>query len=90
MSNMHRIQWFDQQIRAGLYPNSSKLAEQFEISKRQAQRCIEYLEVSLRAPLLYVAKHRGYVYEDKAYMLPLLYITEEEPVEIPGSSVPSI
>lgn len=78
MSNMHRIQWFDQQIRAGLYPNSSKLAVQFEISKRQAQRDIEYLEVSLRAPLLYVAKQRGYVYEDKAYMLPLLYITEEE------------
>ncbi|MFD3268568.1 helix-turn-helix transcriptional regulator [Paenibacillus dendritiformis] len=78
MSNMHRIQWFDQQIRAGLYPNSSRLAERFEISRRQAQRDIEYLEVSLRAPLLYVAKHRGYVYEDKAYMLPLLYITEEE------------
>ncbi|MFD2877556.1 hypothetical protein ACFTAO_18590 [Paenibacillus rhizoplanae] len=38
MSHIHRIQWFDQQIRQLAYPNSSKLAEQFEISRRQAQR----------------------------------------------------
>ncbi|WP_258881722.1 YafY family protein [Paenibacillus sp. sptzw28] len=75
---MHRIQWFDQQIRAGNYPNSSRLARQFEISKRQAQRDIEYLEISLRAPLIYVARNRGYCYEDKTYSLPLLYMTEEE------------
>ncbi|TMV49979.1 WYL domain-containing protein [Paenibacillus mesophilus] len=78
MSNMHRIQWFDQQIREGNFPNSSRLAEQFEISKRQAQRDIEYMEFSLHAPLQYVAQRRGYVYEDKTYVLPLLYMTEEE------------
>jgi predicted DNA-binding transcriptional regulator YafY len=75
---MHRIQWFDQQIRVGLYPNSNDLARQFEISKRQAQRDIEYLEISLRAPLAYIAKNRGYIYEDKTYVLPLLYMTDEE------------
>jgi predicted DNA-binding transcriptional regulator YafY len=78
MSNMHRIQWFDQQIREGNYPNSSRLAEQFEISRRQAQRDIEYMEYSLRAPLEYIARKRGYGYEDKTYVLPLLYMTEEE------------
>lgn len=78
MSNMHRIQWFDQQIREENYPNSNDLAQQFEISKRQAQRDIEYLEVSLRAPLMYVAKNRGYCYEDKTFVLPLLYMTDEE------------
>ncbi|MDF2663044.1 MAG: transcriptional regulator protein-like protein [Paenibacillus sp.] len=78
MSNMHRIQWFDQQIREGNYPNSSRLAEQFEISRRQAQRDIEYMEYSLRAPLQYIAQKRGYGYEDKTYVLPLLYMTEEE------------
>src|SRR5690606_32449186 len=41
-------------------------------------RDIEYLEISLRAPLVYVAKYRGYAYEDKTYVLPLLYVTEEE------------
>lgn len=78
MSNMHRIHWFDQQIREGKYPNSRLLAEEFEISTRQAQRDIEYLEISLRAPLTYVAKKRGYCYEDKTFLLPLLYMTEEE------------
>lgn len=78
MSHIHRIQWFDQQIRQMAYPNSSKLAEQFEISRRQAQRDIEYLAESLRAPLLYVAKQRGYIYEDNSFILPHLYITDEE------------
>jgi predicted DNA-binding transcriptional regulator YafY len=75
---MHRIQWFDQQIREGKNPNSNHLAQQFEISKRQAQRDIEYLGVSLRAPLLYISKNRGYCYEDQTFVLPLLYMTEEE------------
>lgn len=78
MSHIHRIQWFDQQIRQLAYPNSSKLAEQFEISRRQAQRDIEYLTESLRAPLRYVAKQRGYIYEDNSFVLPHLYITDEE------------
>lgn len=78
MSNLHRIRWFDGQVREGGYPNSSMLAQRFEISKRQAQRDIEYLAYSLSAPLLYVAKYRGYCYEDKTYALPLLYMTDEE------------
>lgn len=78
MSHIHRIQWFDQQIRQLAYPNSRKLAEQFEISGRQAQRDIEYLTESLRAPLQYVAKQRGYIYEDNSFVLPHLYITDEE------------
>jgi predicted DNA-binding transcriptional regulator YafY len=75
---MHRIQWFDRQIREGLHPNSGGLADQFEISRRQAQRDIEYLMFSLRAPLVYVAKHRGYTYEDKTYVLPQLFMTDDE------------
>ncbi|MFD1270611.1 helix-turn-helix transcriptional regulator [Paenibacillus motobuensis] len=75
---MHRIHWFDQRIREGKYPNSGHIAEQFEISRRQAQRDIEYMTSSLRAPLLYIARHRGYCYEDKTYVLPHLYMTEEE------------
>lgn len=78
MSNMHRIGWFDQQVRAGAYPNSSRLAKHFEISQRQAARDIEYMMTSLRAPLHYVAKQRGYCYADDAFVLPHLYMTEEE------------
>lgn len=78
MSHLHRIQWFDEQIRAGKYPSSVQLAERFEISRRQAQRDIEYLASSLRAPLVYIAKQRGYGYEDDSFTLPPLYTTEEE------------
>jgi len=78
LSHLHRIHWFDQRIREGLYPNSGQLAEHFEISRRQAQRDIEYMASSLRAPLLYIARYRGYSYEDKTYVLPHLYMTEEE------------
>ncbi|MGC5775991.1 helix-turn-helix transcriptional regulator [Paenibacillus pabuli] len=78
MSNMHRIHWFDEQIRSGRFPNSGGLAREFEISRRQAQRDIEYMAISLRAPLLYMAKYRGYCYEDQTYRLPHLYMTEEE------------
>jgi hypothetical protein len=62
MGNMHRILWFDEQVRFGKYPNSSHLAERFEISVRQACRDIEYLTDSLRAPLVYNPKRRGYQY----------------------------
>ncbi|NUU75426.1 helix-turn-helix transcriptional regulator [Paenibacillus xylanilyticus] len=78
MSNMHRIHWFDEQIRNGHFPNSSWLAREFEISRRQAQRDIEYMAISLRAPLVYIAKYRGYCYENQTYRLPHLYMTEEE------------
>lgn len=47
MSNLHRILWIDQEIRRGGYPNSRTIAEQFEISPRQAARDIEYLRYSL-------------------------------------------
>ncbi|MDP5272861.1 helix-turn-helix transcriptional regulator [Chengkuizengella axinellae] len=60
------------------YPNSKSLAEKFEISTRQAHRDIEYMTSSMRAPLRYVAKHRGYEYTDDTYILPNIYLTEEE------------
>lgn len=78
MGSQHRIHWFARQIREGRYPNSTLLAQRFEISRRQAQRDIEYLAVTMQAPLVYVAKKRGYVYENKTYTLPMLYMTEQE------------
>lgn len=78
MSNLHRIQWIDAQIRAKRYPNSRSIAEQFEISPRQASRDIEYLRYSLGAPLEYSAYYNGYCYTSEAFTLPQLYIGEEE------------
>ncbi|MCX8131017.1 MAG: WYL domain-containing protein [Clostridia bacterium] len=78
MSNIHRIIWFDQEVRGKKYPNSIQISNKFEISVRQAARDIEYLKNSLNAPLRYVAKMRGFEYEDEAFVLPNIYITEEE------------
>ena len=78
MSNMHRILWFDERVRAGAFPNARELAERFEISVRQAGRDIEYMQSSLLAPLTYNAKRRGYEYEDAAYLLPSVFLTETD------------
>jgi predicted DNA-binding transcriptional regulator YafY len=75
---MHRILWFDERIRAKQYPNAKDLAERFEISVRQAGRDIEYMQSSLRAPMTYNAKRRGYEYENEAYILPSVFLTETD------------
>ncbi|MFC6233446.1 helix-turn-helix transcriptional regulator [Paenibacillus allorhizosphaerae] len=75
---MHRILWFDERIRAKQYPNAKDLAEQFEISVRQAGRDIEYMQNSLRSPMSYNAKRRGYEYTDEAYVLPSVFLNETD------------
>jgi predicted DNA-binding transcriptional regulator YafY len=78
MSNIHRIRWIDQQIRSKAFPNCKTIAEQFEISIRQASRDIEYLRYSLDAPLEYCHEHQGYFYQEDAFSLPSLFISQED------------
>ena len=78
MGNLHRVQWIDQRIRAGQYPNCTAIAAQFEISRRQAARDIEYLRDSLGAPVGYSAKHNGYLYTAPEFRLPQLALSMEE------------
>lgn len=78
MGNLHRVQWIDQRIRAGQYPNCTAIAAQFEISRRQAARDIEYLRDSLGAPIDYSAKHNGYLYTAPEFRLPQLALSMEE------------
>lgn len=78
MANAHRLLWIDAQIRAGRHPNATTIAAQFEITRRQAARDLEYLRHSLGAPLVYDAEHRGYQYEGETFFLPALAIGPEE------------
>jgi len=78
MSNLHRILWIDSQLRAQRYPNASRIAEQFEISRRQAARDIEYMRDSLGAPLEFCATENGYRYRDGGFALPAVYLSERE------------
>lgn len=78
MSNLHRIQWIDTQIRANRFPNCSRIADEFCISRRQASRDIEYLKDSLCAPVEYSPARYGYYYSDNTFVLPGLIVTESE------------
>lgn len=74
MSNIHRIQWIDAQIRAKRFPNCRSIAEYFEISNRQASRNIEYMRYSAGAPNEYSISKNGYYYTDSAFCLPHMFI----------------
>jgi len=67
---LERLAWFDEQVRFGRYPNTTALCEKFEISRKTAQRAIDFLRDRWRAPLVYDPVKRGYWYEDLTYQLP--------------------
>lgn len=71
-----RVSWFHDRVRAGQFPNSRHLVEEFEISGRTAYRVIEYMEDRLQAPLKYNSKRRGYFYTDAAFEIPGHWISE--------------
>jgi predicted DNA-binding transcriptional regulator YafY len=71
-----RFLWFDEQIKAGRFPNARHLAESFELSGRTAQRDIDFFRIRLNAPLEYNRNRRGYRYTDDSYELPARWINE--------------
>lgn len=79
MSNLHRIVWINEQLRRMRFPDRKVIAEQFEISIRQAARDIEYMKDSLGAPIEYSVSQKGYYYQEGcAFELPAQYITEKD------------
>ena len=75
---LERFVWFDNETRHGHYPNATRLAAEFEISGKTAQRSIEYFRDRLHAPLEYVLAHKGYLYTDPGFQLPGTRISEAE------------
>lgn len=73
-----RFLWFDGQIKGGKYPNATDLAQKFEMSRKTAQRDIDFMRDRLKAPLYYMAGPRGYEYDDSTYSLPGIWLNEEE------------
>ena len=72
-----RFLWFHNKVKEDKYPNTKTLAEKFGISRKTAQRDIEFLRDRMSAPLLYVHEQRGYIYEDNTYELPGFWLAEE-------------
>ncbi len=77
MNANDRIQWLHKKISASCYPNATHLAEQFNISHRQAQRDVDFLRRELNAPLAYCSKMKGYRYTED-FVLPLLLEAEND------------
>ena len=73
-----RYAWFHGMVASGAFPNATGLAAHSDISRKQAQREIEFMRERLGAPLLYDAGRRGYEYEDGNYQLPPIWLKEEE------------
>ena len=77
ISSTNRIQWLHKKILGKTYPNAQTLSEKFHISRRQAQRDIEYLRDQLNAPIAYLAKQRGYYYL-APFALPSVFTYEND------------
>lgn len=75
---IERFFWFHDQVKASRYPNASRLAEQFEISPKTAQRDITRLRDRLLAPLEYQAARKGYYYTADHFELPYLPASQQE------------
>jgi predicted DNA-binding transcriptional regulator YafY len=77
-----RFVWFDRQARQKRYPNARKLAERFELSRKTAQRSIDFMRDRIAAPLEYDSSKKGYYYPDDSYDLPHFQATQEEVLSI--------
>lgn len=75
---IERFFWFHDQVKSARYPNAGRLAEQFEISGKTAQRDITRLRDRLRAPMAYDAGRKGYYYTDDHFELPYLPASQQE------------
>lgn len=88
-----RIQWLHEELVRDTYPNAARLAERFHISRRQAQRDIDFMKKQLGAPIEYNGRVMGYHYT-KAFTLPVSMKNENDgglsrvPMNVFGQSGP--
>ena len=71
-----RLLFIDRTIREGGYPSAAKLAEEWEVAPKTIQRDIDYLRDQLEAPIAYDAVKHGLYYEDPAWFLPSVMLSE--------------
>lgn len=78
-SQLSRIFFIHEQLKAGGFPSSGKLAGLWEgVSSKTVRRDIEYLRDMMNAPIEYDASRRGYYYTEPAYDIPSFMLTEGE------------
>ena len=78
-SQLSRVFFIHEQLKAGGYPSSGKLAELWEgVSSKTVRRDIEYLRDMMNAPIEYDASRRGYYYTEPSFDIPSFMLTEGE------------
>jgi predicted DNA-binding transcriptional regulator YafY len=77
-SQFSRLLELDRLIRDGKYPNCLTFASDWEVSQKTAQRDIDFLRDSLKAPLAYDRNKKGFYYEDKNWFMPAITLSEGE------------
>ncbi|RJR52776.1 MAG: WYL domain-containing protein [Desulfobacteraceae bacterium] len=80
-SRLYRVLVIHNQVKAGKYPNTPKLASSLEVNTRTIQRDVEFLRDMLRAPLEYSRVKNGYYYTSP-FEMPHLNLTEGEQVAL--------
>lgn len=77
-----RMLWIHNQIQKNCYPNTKKIAEQFEISTKTAQRLIDVMRDQRNLPMEYSAKYRGWYYTEHVHSLHQVTLTEGDLVAL--------
>ncbi len=73
-----RLQFIDEQIRAGKYPNCFQMGKEQEVSYKTIQRDIDYMKYELGAPIEYDKVKRGFRYTDNTWFLKSVLLSEGE------------
>ena len=78
MLQTKRLYWIDAEIRAGRFPNATRVSEEFGVSERTAFEDRNRLLNDLNAPLATDRRRGGWHYTDTTYMLPFLALSGRE------------
>lgn len=76
MSKLHAL------LQAGSYPNCASLAREFEISKKTAQRDLDFMRDRLSLPIAYDSRKFGFYYTRPVDSLPSFDVSEGELVAL--------
>ena len=77
-SPVERMLQIHHAIQAGKFPNASKLAAQFEVSRKSIQRDLAFMRDRLSLPIEYDSARWGYYYSQEVSAFPTLQISEGE------------
>jgi predicted DNA-binding transcriptional regulator YafY len=75
IERMHRIH---QLLQNKEYPNCTKLAKEFEVSKRTMKRDIEFMKDQMRLPIGFDTGQNGYFYTKGVDLFPELPMSEAD------------